>query len=77
MPKWTALTQPTDKEIDELIDEKFKALFAYYEIDPADAFGFGPEKASSWANLAWHLARDHVPGFRRAPAMLHLTYQPP
>jgi hypothetical protein len=67
MPKWTALTQPTEKEIDELIDEKFKAVFAHYEIDPADAFGFGPKKASAWANLAWHLAREHVPGFRGAP----------
>jgi hypothetical protein len=67
MPKWTALTQPSDNEIDELIDKKWKALFAHYGLDPTDAFEFGPKKASAWANLAWHLARQHVPGFRGAP----------
>jgi hypothetical protein len=68
MPKWTALTQPTEKEIDELIDEKWKALFVHYGIDSSAAFEpGGPEMASTWANLAWCLARDHVPGFRGAP----------
>jgi hypothetical protein len=67
IPKWTALTQPTEKEIEELIDRKFKALFTHYEIDPADAYSFGPKTASAWASLAWHLAREHVPGFRGAP----------
>jgi hypothetical protein len=67
MPRWTALTQPTEKEIDAIIDQKFNALFAHYEIDPPRAVGFGPEWAMAWANLAWHLAREHVPGFRGAP----------
>lgn len=67
MPKWGALTQPPENEVDELIDEKWKALFAHYGLDPTDAFELGPKKASAWANLAWHLARQHVPGFRHAP----------
>ncbi|MGC2521749.1 MAG: hypothetical protein WA417_03820 [Stellaceae bacterium] len=67
MPKWGALTQPPENEVDELIDEKWKALFAHYGLDPTDAFELGPKKASAWANLAWHLARQHVPGFPHAP----------
>jgi hypothetical protein len=67
MPKWTVFTQPTASEIDELIDEKWRALFIHYRLDPTDAFEFGPKKASAWANLAWHLARQHVPGFRHPP----------
>lgn len=67
MPKWGGLTQPPENEVDELIDEKWKALFAHYGLDPTDAFELGPKKASAWANLAWHLARQHVPGFRHAP----------
>jgi hypothetical protein len=67
MPKWGALTQPPENEVDELIEEKWKALFAHYGLDPTDAFELGPKKASAWANLAWHLARQHVPGFRHAP----------
>lgn len=48
MPKWTALTQPTEKEIDELIDEKWKALFVHYGIDSSAAFEPGrPEMAST------------------------------
>ncbi|MGH6847958.1 MAG: hypothetical protein ACREC0_11125 [Methylocella sp.] len=67
MPKWTVLTRPTDEEVTALIDAKFKAVFANYEIDPTDAFEAGPKMASAWANLAWHLAREHVPGFRGPP----------
>jgi hypothetical protein len=68
MPKWTALTRPRDEEIDGIIDQKWKALFGHYGIDSSAAFEPGrPEMASAWANLAWHLARDHVPGFRGAP----------
>jgi hypothetical protein len=67
MPKWTILTRPTEEEVKALIDEKFKALFAHYEIDPAGAFEGGPKMASAWANLAWHLAREHVPGFSGPP----------
>ena len=67
MPTWGALTQPPENEVDELIDEKWKALFAHYGLDPTDAFELGPKKATAWANLAWHLARQHVPGFRHAP----------
>jgi hypothetical protein len=70
MPKWTVLTRPTEEEVAALIDAKLKALFAHYEIDPAGAFEGGPKVASAWANLAcawanlaWHLAREHVPGF--------------
>jgi hypothetical protein len=67
MPKFTILTRPTDEELAVLIDTKFKALFDHYEIESADAFEGGPRMASAWANLAWHLARDHVPGFIGAP----------
>jgi hypothetical protein len=67
MPEWTALTRPTDDEFEAVINEKFKALFAHYEIDPTGAFGDGPNMASVWANLAFHLAREHVPGFGGAP----------
>jgi hypothetical protein len=67
LPKWTILTRPTEEEVEALIDEKFKALFAHYEIDPAGAFDGGPEMATAWANLAWHLAREHVPGFSGPP----------
>jgi hypothetical protein len=63
MPKWTVLTRPPEEEVAALIDAKLKALFAHYEIDPAGAFEGGPKMASAWANLAWHLAREHVPGF--------------
>jgi hypothetical protein len=64
---WTVLTAPTDDELRKLDDDKMKALFVHYEIDPTDAFEFGPKKAAAWANLAWHLARDHVPGFSAPP----------
>jgi hypothetical protein len=68
IPKWTALTQPTEEKIAKIIDKKWKALFVHYGIDLSAAFEPGrPEMASAWANLAWHLARDHVPGFRGAP----------
>ena len=67
MPKYTALTPPADGEIDALIDAKMKALFAHYGLDSTDAFGGGPKMATAWANLAWHLARQHVPGFIGAP----------
>ena len=61
MPQFTALTSPSDKELDTLIDMKLKALFAHYEINSTDAFEGGPKMAPAWANLAWHLAREHVP----------------
>lgn len=67
MPKYTALTSPGDSEIDALIDAKMTALFAHYGVDSTDAFGDGPEMAKAWANLAWRLARQHVPGFAGAP----------
>ena len=67
MPKYTALTPPADGEIDALIDAKMKALFAHYGLDSTDAFEGGPKMAAAWANLAWHLARQHVPGFVGAP----------
>jgi len=69
MPKWTVLTGPTDEEYQALIDEKFKALFAHYEIDSEGAFDGGPNMASAWANLAFRLAREHVPGFRGPPRL--------
>src|SRR6266404_1797317 len=67
MPKCTALTGPTGEEIDALIDSKFKALFAHYEIDRAEAFAGCPKMVVAWADLAWHLAREHVPGFSGPP----------
>ena len=66
MPKYTALTPPANGEIEALIDAKMKALFAHYGLDPTDALGGGPKIAAAWANLAWHLACQHVPGFARA-----------
>jgi hypothetical protein len=67
MPKWTALSAPSDGQLAELIDEKFRALFVHFGLDPTEAFRFGPGKAAAWADLAWHLAREHVPGFKAAP----------
>jgi hypothetical protein len=68
IPKWTALTRPSDIKIREVIDEKLKALFAHYGLDSSAAFDPGrPEMGSAWANLAWYLAREHVPGFKAAP----------
>jgi hypothetical protein len=68
IPEWSALTAPTDEELRKLHDDKMKALFAHYELDPTDAFQFDPVKtAIAWSNLAWHLARDHVPGFSKPP----------
>jgi hypothetical protein len=67
MPKWTALTAPTDEELSALIDAKMKALFTHYGINPTDAFEVGPKTATAWASLAWHLAREHVPGFSGPP----------
>jgi hypothetical protein len=67
MPKWSALTAPTADELGDLIDAKMKALFVHYGIDPANAFEGGPKLAATWANLAWHLAREHVPGFSGPP----------
>lgn len=67
MPKWTALTSPPDRELTALIDDKFRALFIHFGLDPTEAFRFGPSKAAAWANLAWHLAREHVPGFNAPP----------
>jgi hypothetical protein len=67
MPKYTALTAPADGEVAALIDAKIKALFAHYDLDPADAFEGGLKAAAAWTNLVWHLARQHVPGFAHAP----------
>lgn len=67
MPKYTSLTPPADGEIDALIDAKMKALFAHYGLDSTDAFKSGPKMAAAWANLAWHLACQHMPGFVGAP----------
>jgi hypothetical protein len=61
------LTWSTDEEVQALIDAKMAALFAHYGIEAADAFESGPKMAATWANLAWHLAREHVPGFKGAP----------
>jgi hypothetical protein len=63
MPKYTALSPPADGEIDALIDAKMKALFGHYRLDSTDAFGGGSKIAAAWANLAWHLVLQHVPGF--------------
>jgi hypothetical protein len=67
MPQWTILTRPSDEEVAVLINGKLKALFVHYEIDSAGAFEGGPNMASAWANLAWHLAREHIPGFSGPP----------
>jgi len=42
--------------------EKFRSLFALYEIDPDDA--------QSWKMLSYALAMEHVPGMR-------ILYEPP
>ncbi len=73
-PKFDMLSGPNERQIDELIEVKMKALFSHYKINPDDAFAPGPKMAAAWADLAWHLARAHVPGFvgakrgRGAPA---------
>jgi hypothetical protein len=67
MPKYTALALSADGEVEALIDVKMKVLFAHYRIDSTDAFEGGSKMAAAWANLAWHLARQHVPGFVGAP----------
>jgi hypothetical protein len=67
MPKYTALTTPSDQEVNALIEAKMKALLTHYGIEAADAYEVGPKMVSAWANLAWCLAREHVPGFRAPP----------
>jgi hypothetical protein len=67
LPTWTRLTTPTDEEISTLLDKKLKALLEHYGINSRDAFKPGPKMAAAWANLAWRLARVHVPGFRGPP----------
>jgi hypothetical protein len=68
IPKWSVLTEPTDDELRKLHDDKMRALFAHYELDSTNAFEFDPVKtAFAWSKLAWHLARDHVPGFSAPP----------
>lgn len=67
MPKYTVLSRPPDSEIDALIDAKMKALFGHFGLDPTDVYEGGPKMAAAWANLAWHLACQHVPGFANAP----------
>ena len=68
MPRRTALSGPTEEEFEALLDTKLKALFAHFELDPAEAFEAGPKMASAWANLAYKLACQHVDGFKGAPA---------
>lgn len=67
VPGWTALTAPTDQEVDKLIRQKMDALLIHYGIDPSEANQPGPRMAAAWANLAWRLAREHVPGFKPKP----------
>ncbi|UPJ55228.1 hypothetical protein [Bradyrhizobium sp. 192] len=68
VPRWGLLTAPTDDELRKMHDEKMKALFVHYKLDPTDAFEFDPARtAIAWSKLAWHLARDHVPGFSEPP----------
>jgi hypothetical protein len=67
-PKWRVLTPPTDEELDNLIDAKLEALFAHFGIESGSAFsGGGTNMAAAWADLAFRLARRHVPGFRGEP----------
>jgi len=66
-PQWTALTRPPPEEVDALIDAKMKALLEHYQINPRDAFEVGPRQVAAWADLAFALARAHVPGLRGAP----------
>ncbi|MDI4231425.1 hypothetical protein OZ411_01175 [Bradyrhizobium sp. Arg237L] len=57
IPEWTVLTEPTDDELCKLHDEKMRAPFVHYKLDPTDAFEFDPVKtAIAWSKLAWHLA---------------------
>jgi hypothetical protein len=67
LPKWTVLTLPTGEEFDNLIDTKFEALFAHFGIESGAALSGGTSMAAAWAELAFRLARQHVPGFRREP----------
>jgi hypothetical protein len=67
LPRWTVITAPTDDELQAIIDRKMKALFVHYGLDSSEAFEPGPKMAAAWANLVWHLAREHVPGFRNPP----------
>jgi hypothetical protein len=68
MPKRTALSGTTDEEVGELLDAKIKALFEHFGLDASHAFNSGPHMACAWADLAFKLARRHVPGFQGAPA---------
>jgi hypothetical protein len=68
IPDWNTLTEPPEDELRKFYDDKMRALFAHYELDSADAFGFdSASTAIAWYKLAWSLARDHVPGFNAAP----------
>jgi hypothetical protein len=67
LPQWTALTQPPPEEVGASIDAKMKALLEHYQINPRDAFEAGPRQVAAWANLAFALAREHVPGLQGAP----------
>ncbi|WP_234682712.1 hypothetical protein [Bradyrhizobium monzae] len=68
IPRWTLLTRPSDDEVRQLHERKMRALFAHYDLDPTNAFQFDPAKtAIAWSELAWHLAKDHVPGFNEPP----------
>jgi hypothetical protein len=54
LPKRSIFDRP--EEVDADLDEKLKALFDHYGVDP--------KKETAWMNLALKLARRHVPGFR-------------
>ena len=59
LPNWTAVTMPTDQELNGIFDERMGALFQHYGVDPMTPDG--------WAKLALVLAQAHVPAFQKAP----------
>lgn len=63
LPKFSAL-DPDEKAATVLL-EKTVALFKHYGLKPDDAHPL--TNASPWAELAFALAREHVPGFKPAP----------
>lgn len=66
-PSWTALTAPSEAEQQAIIKERMDALMVHYGLDPTKATPDTPNFWTTWMNLAWLLARDHVPGFQGAP----------
>ena len=57
LPKRSIFNRP--EEVDAELDDKLKALFDHYGVDP--------KKETAWVNLTLKLARRHVPGFRGPP----------